>query len=321
MWFWSTFHLAWMNMRGVSARPPIFLDAQPHIMRTASDELAFVENADELLAECYEVLRVEPDLNHDVLQILTDISRQSDFLAPPYHFFLIRRDKQVLGCGVNLSPDGLVLSNLPAEAAPLVVEAILRCKIKVKRLAGPPKIAGIVTECLSKRFEYHVSESVRWTMGRLDSPRQPLSSLRGTVRRASSTDAPLIDSWAREYSKERPAFLDILNFMRLKLAEGDLFLWDDKGPRSLATVSGRTQLGARLSSVFTPAKFRGQGYASGIVSELCAHLLKSGHEFVLLTWRSGADEARIYKRLGFVRVAARHAYIFEDRSSTENPVQ
>lgn len=280
-------------------------------MPQAGYRFAILKDAGALLSECGDVLSHRPALNHDVLQILDDISEKSDFLSPPYHFFALQQGNKNLGCGVSLRPDGLVLSDLPAEIAPLITDVIQFSQIEIQRLVGPPELVSSLAEHWSKKWNYKVAAAIHWNVGRLDRPIRQSQNVRGFMRRASSDDSALVEKWAREYATEKPSFLDIPRFMDLKLRKGDLFLWDDDGPSSLATVSGKTRQGVRISAVFTPNELRGQGYASSIVTELGAQLLNTGYEFVVLTWRKGADEGRIYERLGFVSAGVRGSYIFD----------
>lgn len=280
-------------------------------MTIATDQFLFLKSADALITECQKVLCLSPVLNHDVLQLLADISRESEFLSPPYHFVTFKRGPNLLGCGVSLEPDGLILSDLPADLAALVIKSIQHERIEIRRLVGPPRLVSNIAARLTENWNYRVSETVRWQVGRLDNITSGLHRARGAIRQASPEDAAIIETWARDYSQEKPAFLDIPRFMRLKMKKGDLYLWDDQGPRSLATISGTTQRGVRISSVYTPAAFRGRGYASCIVKTLGTQLLNSGYDFVMLTWRTGSDEGKIYKRLGFVTAGERSAYMFE----------
>ena len=82
-------------------------------------------------------------------------------------------------------------------------------------------------------------------------------------------------------------------------------MWDDCGPTTVLTVSGSTDNGIRISSVFTPSHLRGRGYASSAVARLSNDLLDQGKRFVVLITRNEDYSERIYHRLGFKKIGKR----------------
>ncbi|MDH3747420.1 MAG: GNAT family N-acetyltransferase [Gammaproteobacteria bacterium] len=122
-------------------------------------------------------------------------------------------------------------------------------------------------------------------------------------------------SWGAEYGKEKLSFLDVAEFMGKKLKRGDLYLWEDGDPITMMTISGRSDNGARISSVFTPPRHRGLGYASSAIATMSQSLLECGHGFVILTWRIGDPAGRIYERLGFRRVGIQKSYVNRKQDS------
>jgi predicted GNAT family acetyltransferase len=81
------------------------------------------------------------------------------------------------------------------------------------------------------------------------------------------------------------------------------YIWENPLPVSQARHARDTVNGGVLSSVYTPPQFRGNGYATTLVSELSQLLLDEGKRFVCLF----ADAANpvscgIYRKIGFTDV-------------------
>ncbi len=86
----------------------------------------------------------------------------------------------------------------------------------------------------------------------------------------------------------------------LKISEGDLYLWEDPHPVSMACRTRPTQHGAVVSNVYTPKEFRGKGYASACVAQLSQTLLDSGCQFTaLFTDLANPTANHIYQQIGY----------------------
>jgi predicted GNAT family acetyltransferase len=89
-----------------------------------------------------------------------------------------------------------------------------------------------------------------------------------------------------------------------RINDGGLYLWIDGEPVSMAARVRETAHGSAVSAVYTPPQFRGRGYATSCVGELCRQILHEGRRFCALF----ADLANpvsnsIYQRIGFRQVA------------------
>ncbi len=73
--------------------------------------------------------------------------------------------------------------------------------------------------------------------------------------------------------------------------------WVDERMVSAAATSAETTCSAMIGPVYTPATERGRGYASRVMSALCAALLADGKEPVL--FYDNPSAGAIYRRVGF----------------------
>ena len=90
---------------------------------------------------------------------------------------------------------------------------------------------------------------------------------------------------------------------------GQLFLWDDDGPRSITVAQGHTPCGVRIGYVYTPPEWRGRGYAGSCVAAVSQRMLDRGSSFcVLYTDLSNPTSNELYKRLGYELIARARDY-------------
>lgn len=128
----------------------------------------------------------------------------------------------------------------------------------------------------------------------------------GHARLAEERDVPTVARWVIEFLDEavphdpKP---DGEMWARNAIGDGDLMLWDDGQPVSMARCGRRTTHGASVGPVYTPQAFRGHGYASAVTAALSQHLLDSGKQFCqLFTNLANPTSNSIYQKIGYVPV-------------------
>jgi len=85
-----------------------------------------------------------------------------------------------------------------------------------------------------------------------------------------------------------------------RLAAGEVFLWCDPEPRTMAGSARPTKRAVAVNAVYTPPEWRRRGYASACVAELSRLLLRRGFEFcVLYTDLENPTSNAIYTRIGY----------------------
>jgi predicted GNAT family acetyltransferase len=85
-----------------------------------------------------------------------------------------------------------------------------------------------------------------------------------------------------------------------------------------ATVSwtGRTAHGVRIVQVYTPERFRHQGYASAAVAGLSAMLLDAGRRFCFLYTDDGTPHlAALYAAIGYEEACSCQEWDFTSATS------
>jgi predicted GNAT family acetyltransferase len=85
-----------------------------------------------------------------------------------------------------------------------------------------------------------------------------------------------------------------------RVAAGEIFLWVDGEPRSMAGRARPTAHGIAVNGVYTPPEWRGRGYATSCVAQVSARLLDEGRSFcVLFTDLANPTSNAIYARIGY----------------------
>jgi hypothetical protein len=262
-----------------------------------------------LLARGKEALLAEPACNHGVIQTAAILRGDNHFYEPPFWFCTVESEGAVKGAAIYAEPDGLVLSDMPQKAVPAIYDSLIKTIPMPVRVLARPDLANDFAARLAEKSGAQPSLSTSWYLGRLDKVIVPADMPPGHLRQASVEDSKLVECWGTQYQKEKPSFLNISPYLKKKLLLGDLYVWDSDGPRIILTVSGRTENGVRISSVFGPIENRGFGFASAALATICQSLLDKGHKFILVNWRVGDGVEELYSRLGFRKVSIQTSYL------------
>lgn len=133
----------------------------------------------------------------------------------------------------------------------------------------------------------------------------------GKLRQAAPTDRSLMIDWSRAFQDEvgEPAN-DIELRVDTGLAAGQLWLWEDSEPMSMAASREPIQSVVRVAGVYTPAERRKQGYAAACVHALSKHFQGAGFRCILYTDLSNPTSNSIYSKIGYRAVAEGLRYRF-----------
>ena len=131
---------------------------------------------------------------------------------------------------------------------------------------------------------------------------EPVSSACGVLRQATRADLDLVLEWVSAF--EREALAAILPqspraVVERRIAAGELYLWCDPDPRTMAGWARPTRRAVAVNGVYTPAEWRGRGYATACVAELSARLLERFEFCVLYTDLGNPTSNAIYTRIGY----------------------
>ncbi len=138
---------------------------------------------------------------------------------------------------------------------------------------------------------------------------------KGELRQATEEDIELAIRWWNAVGQELHGKVDrnkVENAAKRAISNGNLFLWDDGQPVSMAMKTRPTRRGISISAVYTPSEFRGKGYATACVSSLSQLLLDTGWEFcTLFADLANPISNRLYRNIGYKPVCDYREYLFQ----------
>jgi len=131
----------------------------------------------------------------------------------------------------------------------------------------------------------------------------PLPLPSGTLRVATVADLDLVAEWIAEFEREALAAVlpqSTKASAERRIAAGEIHLWCDPEPRTMAASARPTKRAIAVNGVYTPPNWRRHGYATACVASLSQVLLERGFEFcVLYTDLANPTSNAIYARIGY----------------------
>jgi len=129
----------------------------------------------------------------------------------------------------------------------------------------------------------------------------------GSFRLATLEDEGLLAAWTASFHEDCYGVSDAgasAKAARSMIKKGDLYVWEDPFPVSMACFTRPTKSGITIGAVYTPNAFRNNGYASALVASLSALALERGKSFcTLYTDLGNPTSNRIYRNIGYEPVA------------------
>ena len=133
-----------------------------------------------------------------------------------------------------------------------------------------------------------------------------LPLVNGRLEIAGTGDIELITQWTLNFEEDVKTFPkqsaeQALKSTQLRIALGNIFKWVDKEEIvSIAAIVRKTKTIGFVGLVYTPAEFRGKGYATSSVQKLSEHILQNGFTCCgLFTDKSNPTSNHIYKKIGY----------------------
>jgi len=221
------------------------------------DARAFLQRAEQWL--------MTREIEHAVvLQSARQASADDAHYERPMYWTTIEDDGELIGCAYRTPPYKVGVTVLPQTAiAPLVADLAATYAGAIGGFSGPdPTVTELARAWVSRRGG---SWSVN-TSGRLlsfaSSAKPHDGGASGMLRLAGSGDVALAQSWGAAASIDSGiAALDGRMCVQL-LGAKMLYFWVDDQPRCMIGLLRETRDSAAVGIVYTPATFRGEGYAT-----------------------------------------------------------
>lgn len=231
-------------------------------------------------------------------------------------FIIVEDAGQICGAALRTPPSSPILSYFCGDIEQVsssMVKSIHELDPVIPGAVGNNEIVVPFVEQWCSLYMAKVKRVIAHRLYRLTELIEPEFS-DGFLRTAVSEDEDVVIPWAAAFYRE--ALGDILTdhqcqLYRERLGSGDIYLWDAKGPVSMAVRTRPTRKGISIGGVFTPPEKRNNGYATSCVAGLCKELLSEYDFCVLYADLSNPVSNSIYMKMGFREYCDSANYYFK----------
>jgi uncharacterized protein len=271
-------------------------------------EIAFSEAPAFVLDHAGTFLASQPVLHNLILTILHARIAHPE----PGRYWVAREQDKAVGV-VLQSPltYAATMTPMPERAVVGMVDAIAQAGVALPGVNGEAATAAAFAGNWAERKKSAVTPfQANRLYELLEVAKAP--GIAGKLRQAFPEDRALMIDWTRAFSIEigEPAGDTELSVDRW-LAAGELWLWDDGEPRSMAVAREPVEAVVRVSGVYTPPGHRKRGYAEACVHALSRRHRDPGYRSILYTDLGNPTSNSIYRRIGYRAVAEVLRYRFE----------
>jgi uncharacterized protein len=192
-----------------------------------------------------------------------------------------------------------------AEAAPLLWDEIAKAGRTPSHIIGAVGQIESIADEWARRNGRAARLAMRQRAYRLVGV-EPLPHVSGRLRVATPSDVDLVTAWITAFEAEAlGSVASVVSSSARVIAErrvaaGEVFLWCDPEPRTMAGSARPTKRAVAVNAVYTPPESRRRGYATACVAEVSRLLLRRGFELcVLYTDLDNPTSNAIYTRIGY----------------------
>jgi GNAT superfamily N-acetyltransferase len=254
-----------------------------------------------VLGQSGDLLVADP-VGHNVVGTkLADAIRYRE----PGRYWIVLLDGVPAGVAVQQPADtSLAVAPMPAELVVAIADAADTDGVTLPGVFGPAGTATRFAEAWAGLRGVAATPTSAEQLYEVRDLRFP-AGVDGRLRPAAEADRELLLSWlpgfeaGARWAGTNPAAV----FVTRRLAAGDVWIWDDDGPVSMAARTEPVAGVTRIQAVNTPPELRGRGYASAGVAALSATVLAQGFRCVLNANVNNAAANSVYQRLGYRAVS------------------
>jgi predicted GNAT family acetyltransferase len=272
-------------------------------------DVRFTDAPDHVLEDAGPFLQSDP-VRHNVILTLLEIRAA---YPEPGNYWIVRLDGDVCGVGLQSPTNFFVtVTPMPAVAVTALVDAIVDHGGHVPGInadaATAARFAGQWTE--RTRSAARPVEGQRiYAVEDVVSPVGVAGHARPAVRDDRDFVVTSYEGFAAETGETGGFPPEMVADHRLRV--GQLWVWDDETPVSVAGLSEPVAGVIRVGPVYTPRERRGRGYASALVASLSTAVLARGQQCILYTDLGNATSNALYRAIGYRAVEEALRYHFQ----------
>ncbi len=261
--------------------------------------------AQEFLRAAGAVLESREAQNSLMLGVCGQILQHPERFPQPVCLKAVESDGALVLAATMTPPHKLLLSGQGdewEECTEKMADSLAGEGWKVPGVVGPNPLARTMINKLAAACgkRYKLDQQLR--LYALESVETPIPS-RGRLRNVGAAEAELIIRWWFEarvemFGKADPEEARQTAIYRVE--DGDVYVWEDAEPVSMAIKTRPTKRGICIGMVFTPPQLRRRGYATACVGELSRQLLREDRGFCsLYADLMNPTSNSIYQKIGY----------------------
>jgi uncharacterized protein len=277
------------------------------------------ETATDFLQAARADLERHEAVNNLVLGICGQLVDHPERFSSPPVLKTVEEDGNRFLTAIMTPPHNLIVSGstVSPDGINLLVETLIRERTTIPGVIGPVDIARAIAVRWAEAARRRYTASQKLRMYELKEVLAPQPG-RGKLRAAGAAELELVTRWWCEARMEMFGKSDAEEDRRaaqFRTEAGDVFLWEDDEPVSMACRTRPTRKGIGVGMVFTPPLMRNRGFATACVGELSRALLRSGWDFcTLYADLMNPVSNSIYQKIGYRPIGD-----FEEYEFTEKP--
>jgi predicted GNAT family acetyltransferase len=280
--------------------------------------IATYDEAGAFLVKAQAALERNEEENHLILGICERMRAHPERVNKQPFLGIIETEGEIV-LGVMMTPPfPLVLArvgDIDKRTFSLLADKLLHDDWPVTEINGPEVLSSEFADVWAAETGTHKRIARQQRLYSLSRVQIPLG-VNGVLRKATAEDLSVVLAWGEAFTIELHDEMS-MDFTQLKrvihdlISVGNIYLWDDGGPVSMAMQNRPSRNGVAVSYVYTPPPKRRRGYASACVAALSEVLLASNYKFcTLYTDLHDPTTNSIYQAVGYQPVADFTSYTF-----------
>ncbi len=262
--------------------------------------------ADAFLQETQGWLEEREAENNLILGLCLKMARSSEEIEPAPYFATVKQNDDLLVAVIMAPPHKLIVysdADARVETFKLLAADLLAKGLPVPGVIGRTAVVSAFTKAWEEVTGEVTIEGMRQRIYHRLTEVNQSQIPSGSVRAATQDDLTLLAQWILAFHHEavpNDPLSDVQGATRRRIANKEIFVWENAGPVSVAARSRPTTNGVSVNLVYTPPEYRGRGYATACVASLSRHLLDSGFSFcTLFADLANPTSNHVYKKIGY----------------------
>lgn len=266
------------------------------------------EDVDDFLAQAGDFLRSRPDLHTSQLTRIEKLRmrEEKDTL-----FGRLEQEGEVRAVFYRRPAQRLILTAVAPEQAGALAAHLAGLGHPLPGVTAEDDSATAFAEAWRRHTGAAAVPGVRVRLHRLGTLTPPEPVPEG--RALGARDRAEVIRWCSEFNTAvgQAPFADEDAWAASNFAGKHFTFWEIEGPVAMAGSTPMVAGMVRVDPVYTPARFRGRGYAGAVTVAVSRAALAAGAtDVVLFTDPANATSNALYRRIGYVPIAGFTGYDF-----------